>query len=387
MTHDIVMAEAVLPGHPDKLADQIADAVLDVALAQDDHAIVQVEVAVHDQRCHLNGRYATQELADREFLEATVRAVYERAGFGVGFPGAADPSDYACPRGDEVTIDWAVPLEVTDPDERAARVFTDDQALHIGYAVADPATRYLPLEQHLVLTLRDALLLQVEQDRTLGAGPDGKLLLTLEALGEDRWRVAGLVASVQHLPAASPLTLDRAVRASLTRALKEQADALHGRLVLDGLDDAIRVNPSGVFSVGGPINDNGQTGRKVVFDHYGPRVPIGGGALSGKDPWRLDRAAALRTRQLALALVRTGFVREAEVRFGWAPRDTRPSWVRLLADGRVLDARTTAHWLRRYDPSLAATWEELGLARINWETCARLGHFGRDLPWEQEARR
>jgi S-adenosylmethionine synthetase len=383
MTHDIVMAEAVLPGHPDKLADQIADAVLDVALAQDDHAIVQVGVAVHGQRCHLNGRFATRERVDREFLEATVRAVYERAGFGVGFPGSADPSDYACPRGADVTLDWALPLEVTDPDERASREYTDDQALHIGYAVADPATRHLPLEQHLVLTLRDALLLQVEQDRTLGAGPDGKLLLTLEALGADRWRVAGLVASVQHLPASSQLQLDRAMRATVRRALEQQADALHGRLLLDGLDQAIRVNPSGVFSVGGPINDNGQTGRKLVFDHYGPRVPIGGGALSGKDPWRLDRAAALRTRQIALALVRTGFVQEAEVRFGWAPRDTRPSWVRITCDGRVLDARTTAHWLRRFDPSLVATWEALGLARVNWETCARLGHFGRELPWEE----
>ncbi len=141
----------------------------------------------------------------------------------------------------------------------------------------------------------------------------------------------------------------------------------------------VRVNPAGPFSEGAPMNDNGQTGRKLVMDFYGPHVAVGGGALSGKDPWRLDRAAAMRTRQIAVAMVETGFVREAGVTFVWAPRDQKPSAVVLEADGRVLDEQITERWLQRFVPSLEATHRELRLARVNWENCARAGHFGRQL--------
>jgi hypothetical protein len=137
-----------------------------------------------------------------------------------------------------------------------------------------------------------------------------------------------------------------------------------------------RLNRSGTFVAGGAMNDNGQTGRKLVCDFYGPRVPIGGGALSGKDPWRLDRAGAFRARQIALAIVDTGFVRDALVTLAWCPRDRRPSHVSILVDGRTLDAADVARWTRRFDPSLAATREELGLAGVNYENCARTGPTG-----------
>ena len=125
------------------------------------------------------------------------------------------------------------------------------------------------------------------------------------------------------------------------------------------------------------MNDNGQTGRKLVMDFYGPNVGIGGGALSGKDPWRLDRAGALRTRQIAVAMVETGFVSEARVTFAWGPRDQRPSGVVIEADGRVLDAETVGRWLGRFDPSIAATYAELALAGVNWENRARGSHWAR----------
>jgi S-adenosylmethionine synthetase len=266
------------------------------------------------------------------------------------------------------------------------REYTDDQAIHIGYAIGTPETRWLPMEQHLAWLLRDALLTLTVEDRTLGAGPDGKLLIALcpvgiGAGGFTRYTPAWVVSSVQHIEAAPTVVLERAVRELFTRVLREEAARMPELLTAPGADFVVRVNEGGPFTDGGPMNDNGQTGRKLVMDFYGPHVAIGGGALSGKDPWRLDRAAALRTRQIAVAMVQTGFVREARVTFVWGPRDQRPSGVVLQADGRVLDVAKSARWLARFDPSLAATHAELGLARVNWENCARAGHWGRGVGW------
>lgn len=386
-SHALRTAEAVLPGHPDKLADQVADAIVDIALARDPRAIVQVEVAVHQDRCHVNGRCTTEGGAiDRAFLEATVRGVYRRAGFGVAFPGVGAGDDHQCPHPDTLTVDLAaLVVDEADPRERDDRERCDDQAIHVGYAVGTPETRWLPLEQHLALRLRDGLLALTATDRTLGAGPDGKLLLALRPLGDGRWEPAWLVSSVQHLAEAPTVVLERVVRDGYRAILAEEAARCPTLLAPPPRDLPMRINESGVFVEGGPINDNGQTGRKLVCDFYGPQVAIGGGALSGKDPWRLDRAGALRARQIAVAMVETGFVREARVTFAWGHRDPRPSGVVLEADGRVLDGVTTARWLHRFDPSLAATHEALGLAGINWENCARAGHFGRGLPWDAGA--
>jgi S-adenosylmethionine synthetase len=346
-------AEQVFPGHPDKLADQIADAIVDVALSRDERAIVQVEVAVHRDTCTITGRCATKEVAqDRDFLEATVRAVYGRAGFGRPFElGDGLPADWQCPRGEDVRIEWHVDLEVADPDEQAEREYADDQSITIGHAEGGPESWWLPLEQYLSLRLRDALVTLCATDRTLGAGPDGKVLVLMvpadaEAARAARghavtgassarglWRVTQVVASIQHLATASQLTLERAVRSCVLSILDEAHRAMPWRLAAPDERVAIRFNESGSFVDGGPMNDNGQTGRKLVCDFYGPFVPIGGGALSGKDPWRVDRVGALSARRLAVALCETGFVPSATVGFVWAPRDRGPSAVQVVAGG------------------------------------------------------
>lgn len=382
-----LFAEAVLPGHPDKLADQVADAVLDIALAQDERAIVQVEVAVDRDVCFVDGRCSTEGAPlDRDYIEATVRAVYGRAGYGVPFAGTGGNEDWQCPRGEGVELQLRVVVDVADPREHAEREYTDDQALHIGYAVACPESRFLPLEQHLALALRERLVELGATRRELGAGPDGKLLVTLEPIlqpgASPRYAVSDVIVSLQHLEAAPLVTLQRAVRECVLEELARQHVALPLLLAEPDARLPVRINQGGLFVTGGTMNDNGQTGRKLVCDFYGPRVPIGGGALSGKDPWRLDRAAAFRTRQIALAIVDTGFVRDALVTFAWAPRDRRPSHVEIVADGRTLPAHDVARWLRRFDPSVRATWEELELATVNYENCARMGHFGREVPWE-----
>jgi S-adenosylmethionine synthetase len=252
-------AEAVLPGHPDKLADQIADAIVDIAIIADPRAIVQVEVAVHERSCHVNGRCSTAgQPLDRDFVEATIRAVYERAGFGVPFPEVGD--DYQCPPGADVDLQLACTIDAADPAESAEREHTDDQAIHVGYAVGTPETRWLPLEQHLALTLRDRLLEFTATERALGAGPDGKLLVALRPAGGTRWAPAWVVTSVQHLEHAPTVRLERAVRSLILATLAEEASRMPDLLAPPDADCAVPVNESGVFTDGGPMNDNGQTG-------------------------------------------------------------------------------------------------------------------------------
>jgi S-adenosylmethionine synthetase len=380
----MLVAEQVLPGHPDKLSDQIADGVLDIALAVDRQAIVQIEVAVHDTDCFVNGRCSTAGGAlPQEDIERTVRAVYERAGFGVAFDGG----DYQCPRGDDVRLTLSLQLDEADALETAEREYADDQAIHVGYAVATAETRHLPLEQHLALALRARLWDLCVTRRDLGAGPDGKLVVTLLPTGASapRYRVHEVIVSVQHIEQAPLIQLQRAVRELVVTTLLGEHAAMPWLLEEPTPALRVRFNDSICFVRGGPMNDNGQTGRKLVCDFYGPRVPLGGGALSGKDPWRLDRAGAFRARQIALAIVDTGFVQDALVTFAWGPRDQRPAHVGILVDGRPLSAFDVSRWLKRYDPSLRATWEELELWGVNYENCARGGHFGRAVPWEGAA--
>jgi S-adenosylmethionine synthetase len=196
-------------------------------------------------------------------------------------------------------------LDAADPLETAEREYADDQALHIGYAVATPETRHLPLEQHLAMALRQRLLELCVLRRELGAGPDGKLVVLLVPAGasSSAMAVTEVIVSLQHLDRAPLVLLQRAVRALVLDELRAQHAAMPWLLAEPAEALAIRFNASVVFVRGGPMNDNGQTGRKLVCDFYGPRVPIGGGALSGKDPWRLDRVGAFRARQTALAIV------------------------------------------------------------------------------------
>lgn len=382
----LLVAEAVLPGHPDKLSDQIADGILDIALAADPQAIVQIEVAVHDADCFVDGRCSTAGgPLDRIDVERTVRAVYERAGFGVPFPGVGHAGDWQCPRPDDVNLSLSLQLDEADPLETAEREYADDQAITIGYAVATSGTRFLPLEQHLALALRQRVLELCATRRELGAGPDGKLVVTLLPKGFEapRFAVHEIIVSLQHLDRAPLVLLQRAVHELVLGELRAQHAAMPELLAEPGPRLPIRFNESVVFVRGGPMNDNGQTGRKLVCDFYGPRVPLGGGALSGKDPWRLDRAGAFRARQVAVAIVDTGFASDALVTFAWAPRDRRPSHSQIVVDGAALSSFDTARWLRKYDPALRATWEELELSRVNYENCARAGHFGRGESWER----
>lgn len=382
-------AEAVLPGHPDKLADQVADALVELAMREDDRAIVQVEVAVHDHRCHINGRIATLNgPLSRSVVEQVVRDVYARVGFGVPFPGVGDGTDYQCPHPDQVVVDLACALEASDPAERDLRELCDDQSITVGYAIGTPETNWLPMEQHLALSLRDALLALTQRERALGAGPDGKVLVALRQLpsvraGYARWEPAWVVTSVQHLAAASVVALERAVRACLMERLRAESARMPELLASPGAGFVVRVNEAGPFVAGGPMNDNGQTGRKTVMDFYGPHVAVGGGALSGKDPWRVDRVGAVRAREMAVDLVRRGVGREVRVTLVWGPRDREASGVVVEVEGRVVGPESLAEWFAPIDLGLVSTAPDISdtetglLEPTDWRTATRTNQRGR----------
>ena len=208
--------------------------------------------------------------------------------------------------------------------------------------------------------------------------PDGKVLVVLEECGSQRRLVA---VSCSLLAQVGDIDLQRAV----VTVVGEVIHDLAGRL--PGFDPAmpgdITVNGSGTFTTGGPEGDNGLSGKKLLLDHYGPRVPIGGTALSGKDFWKPDRAGTLLARRLALAVVRSGVVGEATVQFVTFPGDEQPRLVRIATPGgELVDAR---RWLELVDCrfSVAADWSE-GIDLVDG---ARWGWFGRSAPWETLALR
>jgi S-adenosylmethionine synthetase len=212
----------------------------------------------------------------------------------------------------------------------------------------------------------------------LGLGPDGKVLVLLEA-ENDRLRLAGFSTSLHHAPDADPIRLHRAILELLRGQLAEAASAIPG--FDPAIPDAVNVNGAGNFVVGGPEGDNGLSGKKLVVDADGPRVAIGGGALSGKDFFKADRAGAIVARRLAKAVVLTGAARECVATLAFMPGTSEAKIVSLCGDGgQKLDP---ARWGRLLDLSLEGSGERYALTDSLAEI-ARWGHFtDAKRPWEK----
>ena len=269
------VAEDVLAGHPDRLADALAEAVVDSVLAADGEAAVGVEVAWHRDLVLVTGEIAAGDNGPG-FLD--LKALAARVASDAGYRWT-----------DRLGVLADLSVTPLTPDDRVARHFSCDQAITVGHASGSAGTGWLPPATFAARRLREALGAVVAEhpDRL---GPDGKVLVHLETSGErHRWRRIGV--SLQHAPGAGAEDLHRLV----LPALAAGAAALDGVLPgLGRLDPAlVCLNGAGDFSVGGPQADGGLSGKKLVVDHYGPGVPIGGGALCGKDLYKPDRAGAL----------------------------------------------------------------------------------------------
>ena len=357
-------AEYVLPGHPDKLCDAIADSLVEAAARLEKRALCGIEVAVHRASVFITGRIACSGAKMIPVAEIA-RGCYRSAGYGAAW----------LPRPEELEVQMNLCLGPLLSGEAGFREVSDDQSIVTGYAADSPGTNWLPPEHWLASRLAR----RVEALRTecpeLRLGPDGKLALIYD--GESKL-ITGFTASLQQSIGADEIELHRAVRQSVAMELQFQADAIPG--FRPELPASFQVNGAGNFEVGGPEGDNGLSGKKLVADAYGPRVPIGGGALSGKDFFKADRAGAVLARRVAKAVVMSGAAAECAATLMIAPGDREFRIVSLVGGQTSLDPH---RWARLIDLSLARAGESYaalaGLAGL-----ARYGHFtSPDRPWER----
>lgn len=360
-------AEYIFPGHPDKLCDAIADALVQEASRRQKRALCGIEVAIHRSTVYITGRIACHG-AESIPVASIAREVLRSAGYGAGW--IPDP--------DALRVETELCLGNLDPDESAFRAVSDDQSIVTGFAIDLPGTNYLPPEHWLTWKLSQALAELRTRRPELELGPDGKVILVYEDDCE-RSRVKSFSTSLQQKTSGPAIELHRAVTDVLRRELADAAKAIPG---LDtNVPEQISINGAGSFEVGGPEGDNGLSGKKLVVDAYGPRVPIGGGALSGKDFFKADRAGAIIARRLAKLVVMTGAASESTAKLVILPGAEQAEIVSLRdQSNNDLDP---VRWSRLVNRSLEPIGESYTGAH-DLVDIARFGHFTRpEIGWEQ----
>ncbi len=382
MAKRLFTSESVTEGHPDKICDQISDAVLDAILAQDPQARVACETTVTTGLVHVMGEITTSCYVD---IPKTVREVvrdigYDRAKFGFDCDTCAVLASI-----DEQSADIAMGVDkCLEAKEGAQDDGLDngagDQGMMFGYACNETG-ELMPLP----LSLAQKLAMQLTRIRKGGKvdylRPDGKTQVTVEYDDNNRpTRVDAVVVSTQHGP---DVELEQIRRDMVELVIKPiiPADLMDG-------DTKIYVNPTGRFVIGGPQGDSGLTGRKIIVDTYGGSAPHGGGAFSGKDPTKVDRSAAYAARWVAKHVVAAGLADKCQVQLAYAIGVARPVSVRVdtFGTGTVSDAQLEDAVNKTFDLRPAAIIRDLDLRRPIYRQTAAYGHFGRadlDLPWER----
>lgn len=314
----IRLAEAVLPGHPDKFCDRVADAIVAAALEADSRAFAQIEVGVWSDQAWLSGNIVTRQPLSRSPAEILLEA-----GLAIGLDGR----NWIDARRYRVTD--TVCQNIADPTED--RAICDDQSIVIGYAGYDARTRFLPPEQFLVHRLSAALWNGCRMGALASCGPDGKVLAIMREEG-GAWHLERVLVTLQHPERMGLLEVTAGAQEAL-RAGYEAVREADPRWRSPWPEVEVMVNPNGPYFRGGSDGDNGQTGRKLVMDYYGPRVPIGGGALAGKHPAHIDRLAAHAARHAAVHAVATG-AQDCQIRLAYAPNRNEPLEVVWELTGR-----------------------------------------------------
>ena len=385
MAKKLFTSESVTEGHPDKICDQISDAVLDAILEKDPTARVACETTATTGLIHVMGEITTNCYVDiPRVARDVVRDIgYDRAKFGFDCDTCAVITSI-----DEQSPDIA--LGVDKCLEAKEGVQDDgldngagDQGMMFGYA-CDETEEYMPLPISLAQKLARRLT-QIRKDGLVDyLRPDGKTQVTVEYDQEDRpLRIDAVVVSTQHGP---EVDLDQIRRDIIDLVIRPTIPAS----LMDD-DTKIYVNPTGRFVVGGPQGDSGLTGRKIIVDTYGGSAPHGGGAFSGKDPTKVDRSAAYAARWVAKNVVAAGLAKRCQVQLAYAIGVAKPVSVRVdtFGTGTVSDEHLSDMVDSVFDLRPAAIIRDLDLRRPIYRQLAAYGHFGRDdldLPWEKTDR-
>ena len=368
----LVTAEAVRRGHPDKFCDQIADAILDAHLSCDPAARVAVEVMATAGNISISGEITSRAEVDYgKIVDGVIRQVgYRRADL------CEEESD---------SLDIYVNIHDQSPDIAAAvdgrypdsDLGAGDQGIIVGYAT-DETQAKMPLA--FIIAQRICQLLDEEAAQIPWLGADGKAQVSLKYEG-DRAYVHTIVVSVQHALNAPEDNL----RALVTRVVHQAV----GRPDMWNAASMLLVNPSGRFVLGGPAADTGLTGRKLAVDQYGPIAHIGGGALSGKDPSKVDRSGAYAARWIARNLVAAKLCRQCEVTIVYAIGVCHPVGITVntFGTGMKPDEELAKLVWRAFDLKPSAIIDRLKLTTPSYSLVSVYGHFGRmdlNLPWEQD---
>jgi len=379
-------SESVTEGHPDKIADQISDSILDALLAQDPKSRVAAETFVTTGLVLVGGEVTTEAYVD------IARIARDRV-LEIGYDSSTKGFDgQSCAV--QVTLDAQSPdiaQGVDKAEEARLGGATDpldlqgagDQGLMFGFA-CDETPELMPLPITIAHRLAEQLT-KVRKDGTLPyLRPDGKTQVTIEYDDDDKpVRVEAIVISTQH---EDGVDLEHQLPADLK---KHVIDEVLGQYEIDASDYKSHINPTGKFVIGGPMGDAGLTGRKIIVDTYGGYARHGGGAFSGKDPSKVDRSAAYATRWVAKNIVAAGLAKKAEVQIAYAIGVARPVgfYVDTYGTETVPVDKIREAVLEVFDLRPAAIVRDLDLLRPIYAQTAAYGHFGRPgLPWEDTSR-
>ncbi|ABZ84687.1 s-adenosylmethionine synthetase [Heliomicrobium modesticaldum Ice1] len=376
-------SESVTEGHPDKVADQISDSVLDAILAQDPMARVACETSVTTGLVLVAGEITTKCYVDiPKVVRQTIREIgYTRAKFGFDCETCAVLTSIDEQSPDiAMGVDKALEARTGEMSESEIEATgAGDQGMMFGYATNE-TEEYMPMPISLAHKLARRLS-EVRKTAELEyLRPDGKTQVTVEYDGDKPVRVDTVVISAQHSPEVS---LDTIKQDLIERVILP--------IIPPGLlDDKTRyfINPTGRFVIGGPQGDAGLTGRKIIVDTYGGMARHGGGAFSGKDPTKVDRSAAYAARHVAKNVVAAGLADRCEIQLAYAIGVAHPVSVLVETFGTAkVDEASIEKWVKEvFDLRPAGIIKELQLRRPIYRQTAAYGHFGRvdlDLPWER----
>ena len=389
MTGRLFTSESVTEGHPDKIADQISDTVLDYLLEHDPKSRVAVETLLTTGLVVVAGEVTTDayapvaQLVRQKILDIGYDSSlkgFDGHSCGVQVAIGAQSQDIA--QGVDTAEEHRLATSVDELDLQGA----GDQGLMFGYA-CDDTPELFPLPIKIAQTLAEKLT-EVRKDGTLDyLRPDGKTQVTIEYDEEGRAvRVDTVVLSTQH----SEETTQEQLHADIKKYVIEPVlDRFKSSVPFDGYK--LHINPTGRFVVGGPMGDAGLTGRKIIVDTYGGMARHGGGAFSGKDPSKVDRSAAYAMRWVAKNIVAAGLARRAEVQVAYAIGKAQPVgvFVETFGTHTVPEANIQKAVMEVFDLRPAAILRDLDLLRPIYAKTAAYGHFGRELPeftWERTDR-